>query len=233
MSYSGQENNHSRAMDDLGEFGSATVMSNSFVNALRFWMERTGKTQAEVAELANVSQAYVSMLVGGKKKPSSPTIDKISEAFGVDVGEFFSLPAYNPEAYFLVPKVKARPMCGSGGLETDGDFGGWYSFKTDFLRRRGVPNAMRLFEVVGDSMQPTLVKGDMVLVDTSQKDLSTGQLALVRVDDDLMVKRIEKRPGVIVFKSDNSENYEPIRINQAGADNVEIYGRMIWSCREY
>lgn len=206
--------------------------AKKFADTLRFWMAKKGSQQEELAEACDISQPYVSMLLGGKKNPSIGLINKLTEYFQVDISDFFKQATCSLDDFTLIPKLAARPRGGVGGLETDAEFTGWYSFKTEFLNRKGHPYAMYLFEVVGDSMEKTLFERDMILVDTSQSEPVTGKIFLVRVNDEFMVKRIEKRPGVIKLISDN-KTYDPIEINSSMNDDVEIYGKMIWSCREY
>lgn len=209
-------------LDKVAEYGSpelfAKVINISFRSVYN-WMEGTTPRHSNIVAMATAlnldpEDIYTYM---GKRPVEGPKLTASGEI--------------NSE-YKLVPLVKARPSCGTGSLETDGDFIGWYSFKLDFLVRKGTPEAMRLFFVDGNSMEPTILKGDMVLIDTSQKQPSTGQIVLARIDDELVLKRVEKKPGIIILKSDNS-NYDPIPITPDIVDGVEIHGKMVWSCREY
>ena len=51
---------------------------------------------------------------------------------------------------------------------------------------------MRLMTVMGDSMEPTLFDGDLVLVDLSRKDLAQEGIFAVRIYDGLAVKRLQR-----------------------------------------
>jgi phage repressor protein C with HTH and peptisase S24 domain len=92
---------------------------------------------------------------------------------------------------------------------------------------------MKLFEVAGDSMAPTLMDGDLIMVNLREKNVRSGCIYLVRMEDELMVKRLENRPGgVLLIRSDNRA-YEDIPVNRGSGADVETLGRMVWSCREY
>ena len=65
----------------------------------------------------------------------------------------------------MVPLVAARLAAGKGSLETDGDVLSYFSFRQDWLCRKGDPSKMVLMKVCGDSMEPDIRHGDMVLVD--------------------------------------------------------------------
>lgn len=233
MSYLGQEDYHPEFLDMTAVVVDQERMNGEkFADALRFWMSKTGEQQEVVAESCEITQSYISQMLAGKKRPSINVLNKLTDHFKTDIAEFFRQPACNYEDFTLVPKLTARPRAGTGGLETDAEFNGWYSFKTAFLKRKGSPHAMYLFQVDGDSMEGTLHEDDLILVDTAQREPTTGKIFLVRVDDEFMVKRVEKRPGIIKLISDN-ERYSPIEVLPGEEDGVEIVGKMVWSCREY
>jgi phage repressor protein C with HTH and peptisase S24 domain len=136
--------------------------------------------------------------------------------------------------YALVPKVKARLGAGSS-LITDGEQAGLYAFRKDFLRRIGLDGngELALFDVMGDSMAPTIQHMDTVLVSMRETEPVNGQIYAIRVDDELLVKRILRTPGKLVVKSDNPA-YESFEIDLAEPSaNVEIIGRVRWQGRVY
>jgi phage repressor protein C with HTH and peptisase S24 domain len=107
--------------------------------------------------------------------------------------------------------VLAKPRGGSGGLETDDSVDGYYAFRSEWLRAKGQPASMRLMTVTGESMAPRIEDGDMVLVDESQTDLYEGRIYVVRIDREIVIKRIAKVPGKVLLVSDNPAA-EPRRI---------------------
>lgn len=54
----------------------------------------------------------------------------------------------------------------------------------------------------GDSMQPTVNRGDMVLI-RSTPDVDDGQIAAVEIDDEATLKRVYHTPGGVTLVSDN------------------------------
>ena len=209
-------------------------------DAIKFWMEKAHINQSELAMGIEVEPATVSQYVTKRRAPSLEMSLKMAEYFGVSLPEFFSCKDdLTPEIVF-VERVKARPRAGTGGLETDGETTGLYSFHKSFLaRKRGKPETMKIFEVSGDSMEPTLADGDLIMINQADKDVRTGHIYLLRLgagenDSELMVKRLERRPGgVLLIRSDNPR-YEDIPVDMNTVDGeIEIFGRMVWSCREY
>ncbi len=208
-------------------------MENSTINSLRHWLKSSGKTQAAFAAAIGISQNYLSEILSGKRGVSSAKLLHICERLGLEPSEFYACKAPDAPDFTLVPLVSARPRAGFGGHETEGSYKDWFSFQSSWLRRKGNPQAMRLFCLDGDSMEPTLLSGDMVMIDQSQTRVSTGRIYLVRINDELMLKRLESRPDRTLLKSDNPA-YSAIEVRREDESaDIEIFGRMVWSCREY
>jgi SOS-response transcriptional repressor LexA len=140
----------------------------------------------------------------------------------------------DPEDFALVPKVGAVARMGPEGLETSGDVEGFYAFRRDFLTRLSTagPESLKLMGVAGDSMEPTLRDGDVVLVDESVTEPVYGRIHVVGIDDGIVLKRLDKRPGGLVLLSDNRDLYPPIEIDESDAEHVRLIGRVVWMARE-
>lgn len=205
-------------------------------DALEFWLKKSRMTQAELAEKTGLAQNYISQIkTGTRGAPSIKAIQQIAEAFDLSLLEFLSGKDDMASEIVFVERVTARPRAGTGGLETDVEHAGNYAFHRSFIeRKRGHPDAMKIFEVAGDSMDPTLTDGDLILVNLREKDVRSGRIYLLRIGEELMVKRLETRPGgVLLIRSDNKD-YDDLPVNLEEVDGeIEIYGRMVWSCREY
>ena len=206
-------------------------------DALAFWLEKRRLNQKGLAEKLGVAPNTISQIVNGHRYPSLELLEKIAEVLAVSLPEFFSRRDESLPDIEFVPLIKAVPRAGAGGLETDGEHEGLYSFHSSFLlRKQGTPETMRLFRIAGDSMEPTLFSGDMIMVNTGEaaRHVQTGMVYLLRLGDELMVKRLENRPGnMLLIRSDNP-SYQAIPVSKAEMEGeIEIFGRMVWSCREY
>ena len=205
-----------------------------FTDALSFWLERKNISQTELAERMGVNKNTISQYKTGSRKPPMDTLEELVKALGVSLPEFFACKDVSKPDLVFVEKVKAKPRAGRGGLEGDSEHDGYYSFHTSFIARKGgSAESMKIFEVAGDSMSPTLDDGDLIMVNTRETDVRTGRIYLLRIGEELMVKRLETRPGgVLIIRSDNKE-YDDIPVNLSEDSDVEVFGRMVWSCREY
>ena len=134
----------------------------------------------------------------------------------------------------MVPLVAARLAAGKGSLETEGDVLSYFSFRQDWLCRKGNPDKMVLMKVCGDSMEPDIRHGDMVLVDQSKREIFGHAIYAMGINEEIYVKQVETLPGGrLVLRSRNPE-YSPISVDLHGdlADSVRVIGRVIWCCRE-
>ncbi|MFK4764267.1 S24 family peptidase [Desulfobaculum sp. SPO524] len=134
--------------------------------------------------------------------------------------------------YDYVPLVAARLSGGGGSAQTSDRVVEYYAFQRSWLRSKGSVDDMRLMRVTGESMSPTLDDEDIVLVDLSQNDIRVGKIYAVRMDDEIVVKRLERKPGKLVLVSDNRRFYEPQEIPLGDQSNVEVLGRVVWMSRE-
>ncbi len=134
----------------------------------------------------------------------------------------------------LVPLVSARLAAGGGSLENGGEAVGHYAFHADWLCRKGNPDHMVLMRVTGDSMEPEIRHGDMVLIDRGKTRLYGHALYAVGVNDEIYIKEVETLPGLHLVLRSLNPRYNPIEVDLRGdlADSVRIIGRVIWWCRE-
>lgn len=136
------------------------------------------------------------------------------------------------DEFYKVPKVYARLSAGGGSFESHSAIQGYYSFRKEWLRKKGPGDQMVMMDVTGNSMEPELKDGDTVLVDQSRKEIIAGAIYAVGVDDTILIKRVEKLPNTLVLQSDNT-HYAPILIKGEEIKSVVIIGKIIWICREY
>ncbi len=128
-----------------------------------------------------------------------------------------------------VKKVKSVLEVGTGQLVEDELSEALYSFRSDWLLRKGPVCDMRLARISGDSMFPTLGDGDLVLFDTSKTEPLDGKIMAVGIDGLLYIKRLRVSPDGFFLVSDNRAVYEPWRMNFEAA---KFLGLVIWHCGE-
>ncbi|HVI99780.1 MAG TPA: S24 family peptidase [Sphingomonas sp.] len=127
----------------------------------------------------------------------------------------------------VVPRLDVAASAGPGGI-VDGEKAlGGTAFDPALIRALGVEaGALSLIRARGDSMAPTIADGDEIMVDTSDRRVtSRGGIFVVRVEGALMVKRVARDGLGLAIRSDNPA--WPAIEGQA-AREAEVVGRVVW-----
>lgn len=83
-----------------------------------------------------------------------------------------------------------------------------------------------VLEASGDSMEPSISNGDLLLVDEGDVRLSDGVFAFV-LDEEARVKRFRKRIDGVTIISDNPI-YPPEELASEALDRIKLIGRIRW-----
>ena len=128
----------------------------------------------------------------------------------------------------LVPFVHgAGVAAGAGGNADDEHVLGHVPFRTNWLARRRIdPERCSVIEVVGDSMEPTLQNGSVILVDHRRTEARDDRIFCIRTDDGPVVKRLRRRKNAWELTSDNYD-YPP----RPWPPEAGIIGQVIWTGR--
>jgi len=197
------------------------------------------RTQQEMARLLGVNRSAITQAKTRGVVPET-WLYKLARDFGYSLewlekgtGEQWSRPqASNEPEFKKVPKVRARLSAGGGSFDVSAEVEEYYSFRWNWIKRKGNPDSMVLMDIFGTSMEPELREGDTVLLDQSQAQVIAGQIYAVGLEDTVMVKRLEKRPHGLALLSDNTD-YAPLVIQGDELETVRIIGKVVWVCREY
>lgn len=131
-----------------------------------------------------------------------------------------------------VPKAAARLCAGGGSYEVDANPVDTFALPRSWLASLGAPEAMVFMDVVGNSMEPGIHDGDMVLIDKSPVRCTSGGILAVGIEDAIYLKRLEQVRDGIRLLSDNPD-YAPLELEGDELNSFYIIGKMVWLCREY
>ena len=108
------------------------------------------------------------------------------------------------------------------------------AFRKDWLNSRGLKEKdLYVVFTRGDSMEPTISDQDSLLVNTAEKMPHDGHIYVIRSQDTLWVKRIQKLlNGSLLLISDN-KIYPPMELNLNEASDVEIIGKVVSSSKNF
>lgn len=205
-----------------------------------------------------LSQAEVSIRAFGRadntaiqslKKGSSPAIDRVAamaKALGLDLylGPFRDpAPAecmvLESGEYAHIPLHDALLAAGGGACNVSEEVVDSLAFKQDWLKRLGIPaSAARVARVHGDSMQPSLWHGDVILIDTNssdpairakdRKDQRRSPIYAIIDSGEARVKRVQRiATDAMLLLSDNPDYPPEVRQGKDLLD-LTIIGRVAW-----
>lgn len=131
--------------------------------------------------------------------------------------------------FAAIPRYDAQLAAGDGIDNHDGMPIGAIAFRRDWLARLDIaPGQAMVLGVRGDSMNPTLSDGDLVLVDRRRQAPRDRRIyALIGPDGEARVKRLERLPGTLVLHSDNTD-WSTELIPATDADRIRILGEVVW-----
>lgn len=161
-------------------------------------------------------------------KTAEQTINSVNEALiknAESIDETITPPQELNQNDFVVPILDQSLSAGKGQLLPDDDNPIGYIAVPKELKRYG--NKLAAIYVNGDSMEPTLQRGDLVVCDSCGWD-GDGIYAL-RMDGCGYVKRLARKPGKLVVISDNPkyETWEETTESEA----VSIIGRVHYALK--
>lgn len=178
---------------------------------------------ARAAEAWGVKNDNLHKWLRGDRSPKLELIGPVLDKLGVSL----ALPGKETEDYELVPRVKARAGAGES-FETSDEVAGWYAFRKDFFRRISAnPKKCVTMFVEGESMEPLIHRGDIILVDQTEADAIDGLVYLVNLSGALMVKRLFRLPQGWRLHSDN-EGHGNIDVLGDELSAFKIFGRVRW-----
>ena len=192
-------------------------------------------TQEYLAEKLGCSSVQVGKWEKASDNIEIRTVKRIADILKVPLSfitgeQLIDLDKASDYEYVFIPQVAGRISAG-GGLEPDNTIELKMAFRKDWVERKGNPNDMSIIRVLGDSMEPTLQSGDLVLINHSRNyiDPQGGIYALAN-DGQIMLKRVQLVPskGHARIISDNPQyETEIVPLSQ-----LVVNGKMIWFGRE-
>ena len=214
--------------------------------------------QLDLAAALGVRQSMISMAERGQRSLHLGRAVKAAQVLEVSLdflGGLTENPAPAADAsqprrvgrYQMIPRFAAGPSdapgsfachigrwdlsaaAGAGAAFDEALRVGYESFDAEWCLRRGVQSQhCAVLDVRGDSMEPTLPDGCLILVDRSRQVRRNDSLFVVGTEDGLVVKRLVKSGHGWLLVSDNPE-WEPA----VWPESARVLGQVRWASREF
>jgi len=202
-------------MAEMGECSRAT-----------YYRYRNGKSVPDLLFLNNIlnneTRVNTEWLLKGEKPVLKGSCEDGENKSSADPIRFINLPLHK-----MAPSEKG----GEGKLKMQQLDNPSYTLPlcNTFVEHVINPDSKQLIAVIVqcDSMSPNIKPGSLIVVNTEKKDPSNDGIFLVRFDDEIRIKLIQRLPSKKVLLSTINDKFEPLKLDLS-ADNFEIIGRIIW-----
>jgi phage repressor protein C with HTH and peptisase S24 domain len=195
---------------------------------------KTGKTPGQITDICK-----------GRGKPTFDYLLKLTKMFNINIhwlvsgdGEMFlgpPMPANSSVKDFVyVPRYDVQVSAGYGSIVNNEQIVDYLAFKHHWVVSdlKVDPLKLALLTVDGDSMDPTIKHSDLLLVDMEQHRIIKDAIYVIRIDEALMAKRIQRRhDGGLNVISDNPA-YREFVINKDELESLQVLGRVVWFGRQ-
>ena len=217
-----------------------TSLPNPLAMRLKVHMQRMNLSTAELARRSDVKASFLTDIMNGKSaNPSGVKLARVSEVLGVSVARLVGIentPAMNgqflpaEEEYVAIPTAE-QSLGGNEAKLNPHDKPYYFRRSWVMAQLRTSPENLCLFTVQDDSMSPSFLPKDRVLIDTSKTVPSPPGVFLLQSGHGLSLKRLEytlSHPPDIRILSDNK--HYPTLVEPLS--RLHIFGRAAWFSRE-
>ena len=186
-----------------------------------------GVKPGTVARTLGFSNALCTQWKQGKQNPSYNKLSKIAEYFNVSLDYFSNEQRPSlPNAEINTEYTYYRPIYESvsAGYGMPGDNIAVGLMPLYIYNPADVEDTICI-KVSGDSMYPKIENGDIIVIH-KQDTLRSGEIGVVRLDDEFFVKRVEIEDNALRLVSINPE-YAPKLIQGPDLDRAAIVGKVV------
>lgn len=206
---------------------------------LRDARERAGLSRDQAVAYINFSRSTLQQWEGGSTEPPISVIENLAKLykvspqyliFGTD-GDTPVPQSTSDDEYDYVPYFRGVIASAGGGKFSDGVIGtdDFLAFRKEWINRTSLTASQLVaINTDGDSMFPTIPENATVLIDKSKNTAKDGRIYVIRIGEQLYVKRTQWLPTGLRLISDNTI-YDPIDLSKADLDSsdIEIYGQVV------
>lgn len=132
--------------------------------------------------------------------------------------------------FVMVPRYDVRASAGYGAVINSEQVVDYLAFKKEWVHSnlRAEASNLALITADGDSMEPAIKNGDLLLVDLSQRHVKKDSIYILRWEDNLIAKRLQwMYDGSLLIRSDNMAYKDQI-VGQGELESLQVLGRVIW-----
>ncbi|MBT5229592.1 MAG: helix-turn-helix domain-containing protein [Methylococcales bacterium] len=193
-------------------------------------------TQAQMGSMVKVSKAAVSQWERGLANPDVNVVLALEKALNINPRWLINGEDDRQEldkGDVEVPFFKEVSFAAGHGshLEDHNQTTDSLTFKKNWLDEKGYQKEQLLVVYArGDSMQPRICDGDVLLVKSGETNIIDGAVYALNYAGNAKVKRLSlKYDGALMMSSDNTHpQYKDELIPASDTEQLNIIGRVVW-----
>ncbi len=186
-------------------------------------------TQSDIARALGITRATISARVKTESQITQAERETLERVFNVDLTKVKQL---DNDCVNLPVRGNLSASLGTGIDINDETQTATYTVSRKLMRYCGASLQETDFvPCEGDSMYPTIEGGALLMVDRSKTEIFDGKIYCVRLNNQLMAKRLQfLPPNKIKVISDNFEKYDPFYVDLSKELNFDfaIIGEVKW-----
>jgi phage repressor protein C with HTH and peptisase S24 domain len=198
-------------------------------SAFRKWLKGEAEPSRErLVALAEAAQVGIAWLARGEGP--EPRFQATEPSGRRPRSSDTSVPHVNPSHFLLLPRRPDTAAAGAGLPPPPPYTSEYIAFQHEWLRFvfRVDPENLILEIAVGESMQPTIHDGDLLLIDTTDHVVRNFGIYVLEVAGERLVKRVQRKvDGSLVLISDNMA-YQADSVPVERVPDVAVVGRVVW-----
>lgn len=192
----------------------------------------------QLSEILGIGQSTVQNWKSRNVIPYKEVCDAVMEK-GVSMewlltGKGDKMESSNMARLLSVPHYAIQASAGGGSLVEAEKIEQHLTLSREWLAREGIASKDLIgIYARGDSMEPSIISGDSLLIDRESNVIgSDGGIYVINYEGELFVKRVQKLlDGRIAVTSDN-KNHMSIEISKHDLERLKIIGRVVWFGRK-
>lgn len=199
-------------------------------------LEKQFKNREAAAKAALVAKSTFQNWVEGKADPSFEGLANFARKTGVSLDWLAGRGGEPQESQEAPPHMVAIPFfnvaasAGHGAAARREHPVDYLWFNETWLRQSyGVnPNDLKLLAAKGESMSPTISPNAVLMVDCGEDARQAGDgIFVVRLEGDILVKRLQRLPGSQIKVSSDNPAYEPFMVRLDDGIDFAVLGRVV------
>lgn len=201
--------------------------------AQKIIIEKLGQnvSQAELARALDLDRSSITAKVRRASKLTLDEIYKLEKHFNICLQNKTSV---NEELCYIPARGEISASLGAGKDVFSEAVTETICFPKSIFKKIGAnPDYSCIINTSGESMYPTIIGGeDQIMVDLSQTEIFDGKIYLIRIENSLFAKRLQKLPkNKLKVISDNKEYDAYILDLNDETLNFAVIGRIVWISR--